>query len=254
MNQCSKLSQLLILCLSLGFFSSCIVVDIPEEFEFLGKANNFSFDQPSPAASNTTKITVSWDFPDVVGLDNQILSIYTNASCTGIANSTKDILMDLRSYTFDVSQGITYSIKIESLNTKGKSNKSNCSPEMTISSTLSPAAATNLSWLESSPSNLSITTASWTPSVSATLSSQAITYFTDATCTSPEGTTAALIPTAATHVFTNSGVGTYYFNIQSADSSSIFTTSICSPLYEIVLLNVPISKSASDKTPSPIKL
>lgn len=92
-----------------------------------------------------------------------------------------------------------------------------------------PAAATALGWSQTSPTNTTSLTASWTKSASSDLNNQKIQFYSDGTCSTTTGSLTDLSSASTqTQAFTGSSGGTYTYKITSLDSAGNSTVSACS--------------------------
>jgi alpha-tubulin suppressor-like RCC1 family protein len=94
--------------------------------------------------------------------------------------------------------------------------------------TLAPVAASALGWQQSSPTNASTLTASWSKSSSSDLSSQQIQFYNDSTCTTVSGSLINLTSSATQQAFTGADGGIYTYKVTSFDTAGNSSTSNCS--------------------------
>ena len=180
---------------------------------------------------NTNTITPNWTLSVSGDVASQTIVYYIDAGCT-VAEGTSNALSSVAiADSFTPGDG-TYYYTVTATDSAGNSTATACSPAMIIDTT-APTPASGLGWSETSPINTTSVNASWTVSGSPDVASQTVTYFTDAICTSAEGTNSALGSAATTHAFVGANAFSYYYNITTFDNAGNNTVSDCSPVISI---------------------
>ncbi len=202
--------------------SSSMVIDTSAP----NAATSLSWVESSPT-SNTT-INASWTKSNSGDLSNQKIQLYSDGSCTTTSGSLINLSSSsTQTYAFSASAGNTYSYKVTSFDSAGNSTASACSSSLVVQSTI--AAATSVSWSQTSPYNNTSVTASWTKSVDGTLTNQKLQFYSDGTCTTTSGGLIDL-SSNSTQTYAFSGVNgtTYTYKVTSIDNLSNSSVSACS--------------------------
>ncbi|MDA9189400.1 Ig-like domain-containing protein [bacterium] len=177
---------------------------------------------------NAVTINANWNLSTSSGIASQSIQYYSDGTCITTDGSAQvlgaSVVADLKTG----ANGNSYSYKVTTTNASGLSTVSLCSSGIAID-TAAPASATVLGWTESSPHNLTTVNASWTPSVAGDIASQSIQYYSDATCSTMDGSMIAL----GAAVTTNSKAGladgdSYTYEITTTDNAGNLTVSPCS--------------------------
>ncbi|MCB9092196.1 MAG: hypothetical protein H6620_06515, partial [Halobacteriovoraceae bacterium] len=181
---------------------------------------------------NATTVTPTWTLSVSSDIGSQDVVYYSDSGCLTLEGTTNSLGSAVTTDSFTGSHGTTYSYVVITYDLAGNSTTSSCSTDMEID-TAAPAAATALTWLETSPYNSTSINASWTRSVASDLASQDVVYYTNAACTVAEGTTNSKGSVATTDAFTAGGDGDFYYKIISYDNAGNSTTSSCSAVMTV---------------------
>ncbi len=181
-------------------------------------------------SSNTSPVNASWIVSSSGDSASQVLNIYQSGSCTGAAIETSASLANnINTYSFGAAvSNNSYTYTITTTDNAGNTATSGCSSSIYID-TVAPADATGLGWAQTSPFSGTTVAASWTPSVDADLASQLVQFYSDGTCTTPQGS--ALTVAAATNTQSLAGVSngnTYSYIITSTDTAGNSDVTACS--------------------------
>lgn|GEM_PF-1569233 len=113
-----------------------------------------------------------------------------------------------------------------------------------------PNAAASLGWSQSSPTTATSLTAAWTVSNSGDLASQAIQFYSDATCTTTSGSSTNINSNSiATASYTAGGEGYYSYKITSFDSAGNSTVSACSSSITVATTAVVANSTITGTSP-----
>ena len=178
-------------------------------------------------------VTAQWALstsPDVV---SQRIDYYQVAACGGGITSTENLAPGATTTTLTGASGNTYYFTVTAIDSANNSTTSACVASGMLIDIDPPIATTALGWTTTSPSTTANVTATWTLSASADRDSQDITYYVDATCTTPAGTTATLASGVNTHAFTGTSGNNYYYNVRVYDTAGNSTLSNCSSVMRI---------------------
>ena len=192
---------------------------------------------------NSTDVTARWTVSSSSGLSGQTITFYSGAGCSTMEGSPVDIAAGAGTYAFTGIMGASYTYKVTSKFTGGEVVDSPCSSLMELDSSAQPTA-TALGWNETSPHGYTSLNATWTPSISPSLTSQSITFYTDGSCLNPEGTTASgLADTTNTYALTGINGNSYAFKITSSYADGSTNESSCSSLMSVDTSLVPVASS-----------
>ena len=193
-------------------------------------ASALAWVQTSPY--NSTSISITWSISGSANLASQTVQYFEGATCSGAqvgANVAKTAVQNTDSVVFPADN--TYSFKIITTNTSGYSDSGVCVAAPMVIDTSGPAAATGISWAESSPHNGLSVTAQWTPSHSTGLASQTIQFYEEdsSNCTANAVGGPVTLGTATTYYSFNGASGeSYKYTITTSDGVNPDVVSACS--------------------------
>ena len=191
------------------------------------QATQLGWIQQNP--TNLTSLTASWTLSASPAISDQFIQFFSDNTCTNNVGSLIDLSSaSAQTNPFTGTNGGTYTYQITTFDTAGNSSTSNCSSAISINTT-PPVNATQLSWVQTNPTNSTSVTASWTLSQSSVLADQKIQFYSDGSCVTTTGPLVDLSSaTAQTNGFTASNGNTYTFKITSIDTAGNTNTSSCS--------------------------
>ncbi len=198
-------------------------------------ATSLSWEETNPAVASSTTVTAYWSPSVSADLDLQIITFYSDSTCTTTRGISEILLFNKDTFEISVTPSESYFYTIKSYDIDGNSSLSSCSDEMTIQGTdiIFPEEATNIAWAETSPSMSLTVTATWDLSIASDLTTQRLEYFTDSACTTSTGTVRNLGNTETSDILTGAHLGNYYFMVTSIDDAGNETDSDCSTLMHI---------------------
>jgi len=219
-------------------------------------------------AHNATTVTANWSLSTLSNITQQQIDHFTDSNCSVPEGTSVTLGSAVTSYSFTSGvNGTTFYFTVTATDDEGNTYVSDCSVGMLVDTT-APTAATTPLWSQSTPYNGN-PTSTWTVSVSGDvttqqvnyysdlcstgignsgalgsavtnhtytatdgagdLASQDIVFFTNAGCSTAEGTSnTGLASGVTTDAFTGSNGNTYYYHIVSYDTAGNSTTSGCS--------------------------
>lgn len=118
-----------------------------------------------------------------------------------------------------------------------------------VTSVSPPVAPTNPLWQGTSPSSVLGLSAQWTRSVTASIASQKIDYYSNGTCTGSPVSTKNLSATVSSDSFTGADNLTYSFKVTAIDSTTLIAVSPCS---NSMLITLPAPNPISSLTASAV--
>jgi alpha-tubulin suppressor-like RCC1 family protein len=209
-------------------------------------AGNLSESSCSAAiAIDTTPPTITFAAPTALNLVNSLtdLSAYpVSGACetggtllvravSGSVTVSASPQPSCSSGTFSTTLNLTTlgdgTVTFTAIQTDLASNQGQTSVNVT-KDTQAPASATALAWQQSSPTNSTALTATWSKSTASDLSSQKIQFYSDASCSVASGSLISLTSTATEQAFTGANGGTYAYQVTSIDTAGNSSLSTCS--------------------------
>jgi hypothetical protein len=182
---------------------------------------------------NALTITPQWTLSTSPDVTSQRIDYYILAACAGGITATENLAAGATGTTLSGASGNTYYYTVTAIDSATNETTSACIAGGMLIDTDAPVASTSLAWTTTSPSTTVNVTAQWLPSASADLASQTITYYVDASCTTPESTTASVTAATTTNAFTGTSGNNYYYTITSIDDASNSTISGCSSIMRV---------------------
>lgn len=191
---------------------------------------------PSPArglkwlqgsSSNLSSIVATWTSSGQG--ERQLLKIYQDKACSSTPVEIKAIkgLVGAFKFSSAISQN-SYTFSVETVDPAGNSSLSMCSRPILID-THAPANATNLGWVETSPTSSSFARAIWTPSSDSGLTSQELQFYSDPLCSVPVGNLRQLGHLENSAILNAFGdEESYSYTVSSIDNAGNTSTSVCS--------------------------
>nr|WP_295904427.1 Calx-beta domain-containing protein [uncultured Bdellovibrio sp.] len=111
----------------------------------------------------------------------------------------------------------------------GNTNNASTTTDNTVTYDITaPLSATSLVWQQTSPTNTTALVAQWSKSTSTDLASQAVRFYTGATCNTYTGTENSVSSSTTSSNFTGTNGNTYSYQIISTDTAGNTNTSACS--------------------------
>jgi alpha-tubulin suppressor-like RCC1 family protein len=198
----------------------------PIHNSYINQANQSSYSVSGSCSKNGANVGI-------------ILASVNIGAVSCIANSYSISGVDVSG----ISDGVhSLTVEIEDL----AGNTSATAPISIIKDTSPPSAAYALTWMQTSPSNVNMVSASWTKSGSADLDNQKIQFYKDSTCTAVMGAEINLNSTSVTPVPLDGLYGeTYTYKLMSFDTAGNVMPSDCSSNYSSpMVINFPQTLSS----------